>query len=421
MRISYLFLLLLNILDGYCNVHLVKTKNKHFLVETKVAEKKGSRETSVSGTDYELNGVKQESEIRVNRGSNAKLRCESPRQFDDCKFFSPTDELYEIGISGGSSYAGDINPRVDSLITVVDYDPTKVCGIYVQNVSSKDDGSWKCEMEYNTKKGKRYKGKTILLSVNDNTTNTGSKCSQYEAGDMKQKDVVGCGGAISMRCKGGCIKIHKILYSCEEQDESNEEQLETAKELCDEKEECNIKASREVFGDKECPETSDNEMLMWVVYSCDGGEDSTYLTGPNTCPTDNKTVPLPGNPYGNFNSCERVEDCRLEGKMCHGLKNQYADCLCKKGQCDIKGKVWPSSPSNNINNPAPSPKNLHGYGGYWPSGLLKPDTHIKPFGFHSANYLSGLNSLQKHTDKKKFALDERTVVNDMPNPYRPWK
>merc|ERR1712142_457599 len=132
-------------------------------------------------------------------------------------------------------------------------------------------------------------------------------------------------------------------------------------------------------------------------------------------------VQLSGNPYGDFNSCTRVEDCRKKGKMCHGLKNQYADCLCKKGQCDIKGKVWPSSPSNNINNPAPSPKNLHGYGGYWPSGLLKPDTHIKPFGFHSANYLSGLNSLQKHTDKKKFALDERTVVNDMPNPYGPWK
>ena len=50
------------------------------------------------------------------------------------------------------------------------------------------------------------------------------------------------------------------------------------------------------------------------------------------------SVQLPGNPYGDFNSCTRVEDCREKGKMCHGLKNQYADCLCKKGQCDIKGR-----------------------------------------------------------------------------------
>ena len=102
---------------------------------------------------------------------------------------------------------------------------------------------------------------------------------------MVQRDIVGCGGEIDMKCKGGCLKIHKLLYSCEEKKVSNAEQLEKVNAVCDKKEECSVQASREVFGNKECPDAPDNEMLMWVIYSCDGGEDRTKITGPRTCPT----------------------------------------------------------------------------------------------------------------------------------------
>lgn len=110
---------------------------------------------------------------------------------------------------------------------------------------------------------------------------------------MKQRDVVGCGGGIDMRCTGGCLKIHKILYSCEEKETSNTEQLRKVQSLCDKKEQCAVKASREVFGNTECPDASDDQMLMWIVYSCDGGQDRTKLTGTTQCLPE-KLVTPPG-------------------------------------------------------------------------------------------------------------------------------
>ena len=95
---------------------------------------------------------------------------------------------------------------------------------------------------------------------------------------MTQRDIGG-GGGIKMKCMSGCLQILKILYSCEEKDESNPEQLEFVKALCNNKEKCSVQASREVFGEEECPGTPDKNMLMWVVYRCNGGEDRTKLTG----------------------------------------------------------------------------------------------------------------------------------------------
>jgi len=190
-----------------------------------------------------------------------------------------------------------------------------------------------------------YKQKDIAEKLNTKLVNnsqtpheTGPQCSLYDPGDMKQKDVVGCGGAISMRCSSGCLNIHKILYSCKERDGSHDEQLETAKNLCNEKGECTIEASRGVFGDKECPGSSDNEMKMWVVYSCDGGEDSTFITGPDTCPED--IVPVDGSwgEWSSSTSCdeltgkiERRRECDNPppsngGASCPGLDNDEIDC-----------------------------------------------------------------------------------------------
>merc|ERR1719222_1874817 len=110
------------------------------------------------------------------------------------------------------------------------------------------------------------------------------KCSLKRGqGEIKQEDIVGCGGGIDMKCTGGCLEIHKLLYSCKEQNVSNEDQLKKVRDLCDKKENCTVEASRELFGNTECPDSPDSEMVMWVVYSCNGGEDKTKLTGPKTC------------------------------------------------------------------------------------------------------------------------------------------
>ena len=101
---------------------------------------------------------------------------------------------------------------------------------------------------------------------------------------MKQKDVVGCGGGIDIICTGGCLRINKLLYSCKEQAESNRKQLRKVRSLCGKKENCTVEASRELFGNDECPDSPDSEMVMWVVYVCNGGVDETKLTGPDTCP-----------------------------------------------------------------------------------------------------------------------------------------
>ena len=113
----------------------------------------------------------------------------------------------------------------------------------------------------------------------------GTKCSQYTPGEMKARDIVGCGGGIEMKCRGGCLKIHKTLYSCKMKDASIANQIDIVKELCEEKESCTVQASREVFGNKECPDSPDSKMNLWVTYSCDGGTDRTKVTGPKRCPS----------------------------------------------------------------------------------------------------------------------------------------
>ena len=93
---------------------------------------------------------------------------------------------------------------------------------------------------------------------------------------MIQKDV-GFPGGIELKCKGGCLKIHKTLYSCKMRDQSSPEQLKMVSSLCDEKEKCAVQARREMFGNYECPGAPDSDMKLWITYSCDGGQDGTRL------------------------------------------------------------------------------------------------------------------------------------------------
>ena len=62
-----------------------------------------------------------------------------------------------------------------------------------------------------------------------------------------------------------------MLYSCVEKNEPNQEQLALVKKDCQNEETCQINASREFFGNSQCPGTDDAQMLLWLIYSCDGG------------------------------------------------------------------------------------------------------------------------------------------------------
>jgi len=111
-----------------------------------------------------------------------------------------------------------------------------------------------------------------------------NRCSLPTPGEMLQEDVVGCGGGIELKCTGGCLRIHKILYACKMVDEPNQEQMKKVKALCDDKESCTVQASRTFFGNTECPDAPDSEMKLWITYSCDNeGRNSTKLTGPKEC------------------------------------------------------------------------------------------------------------------------------------------
>ena len=73
-----------------------------------------------------------------------------------------------------------------------------------------------------------------------------------------------------------------MLYSCEAQSVVKLNQLELVKNDCQGKEGCKIEASREYFGDSECPGTDDAKMSLLLIYSCDGGgTDRTMLFKPN--------------------------------------------------------------------------------------------------------------------------------------------
>ena len=67
----------------------------------------------------------------------------------------------------------------------------------------------------------------------------------------------------------------KVLYSCSMRDESNKEQLKLVKKTCQGYEACQLDATRQYFGNDECPGTEDEKMALWLEYSCVGGTDRT--------------------------------------------------------------------------------------------------------------------------------------------------
>jgi len=133
----------------------------------------------------------------------------------------------------------------------------------------------KTKAELNTVK-KKYTTSIKKLNYTKNATEQKiDKCKLKKKGEKKQVDGVCCGDRITMKCKGGCLKIHKTLYSCKMRDQSSPDQLKKVSSLCDGKEKCTVQASREMFGNNECPGTPEYDMELRITYSCDGGQDET--------------------------------------------------------------------------------------------------------------------------------------------------
>ena len=79
----------------------------------------------------------------------------------------------------------------------------------------------------------------------------------------------------------------QVNYSCKEKSENtvggtNQKQMRVMQEKCKHSNACRIEASRDFFGDSECPGTDDAEMTLWLVYSCNGDSDKSSSHKP-TC------------------------------------------------------------------------------------------------------------------------------------------
>merc|ERR1711974_297592 len=119
----------------------------------------------------------------------------------------------------------------------------------------------------------------VMPTVTPSPPTSNNKCKQYDTGKMNQVDLPGCGGSVEIGCDGGCINIHKVLYSCKE-GKSNSEHLKVVKDRCQDQKKCKVAANRETFGEEECPDTDEDSMQLWLIYSCDGGEDLTSIRKP---------------------------------------------------------------------------------------------------------------------------------------------
>ena len=117
-------------------------------------------------------------------------------------------------------------------------------------------------------------------------------------------------------------------------DESNEKQLKLVKKTCQGQQACQLDATRQFFGNDECPGTEDEKMALWLEYSCVGGTDRTTTRAP-ICngiePPSGPPITGPGK-----DPCKGGERKQLDVRGCGGWIN--LDC---KGGCLNIRKVLP--------------------------------------------------------------------------------
>ena len=91
-----------------------------------------------------------------------------------------------------------------------------------------------------------------------------------------------CGG-VHMRCWGGCLTIHKVLFACRMAN-NNPTQFAAVKGLCQGKEDCTVEPGALFLRDVTCPK---KDLKLWLTYSCNGGgNDKTRILNPKSCGED---------------------------------------------------------------------------------------------------------------------------------------
>ena len=119
--------------------------------------------------------------------------------------------------------------------------------------------------------------------------------------------------------------LGQVRYTCRTKDSTPEPSIEQAavvKKLCKEDRCDTITPGRDLFGDTECPGknlvlispsciypgVNDESMLMWIIYSCEGGTDETKTNIP-TCKTDKTRC-------DQSYSCTQKKTCDNAGGFC---------------------------------------------------------------------------------------------------------
>ena len=60
-----------------------------------------------------------------------------------------------------------------------------------------------------------------------------NQCDLKPTGPMKFKEVPGNGAKLNLHCNGGCIKMHKIRYTCKKERDTVQKQNQNRKKQCD--------------------------------------------------------------------------------------------------------------------------------------------------------------------------------------------
>ena len=140
--------------------------------------------------------------------------------------------------------------------------------------------------------------------------------------------------------KSSPVNLLQVLYSCRAAD-TNQKQFKVVKKLCQKQEACQIQVTRDFFGNEECPDTDDDYMSLWLVYSCDGGGTDRTKTNKPKC--DKSEVPTTVSPPKQTNNkCFNYDAGKMNQMDLPGCGGSTD--IVYNGGCISIHKVTPCSP-----------------------------------------------------------------------------